>query len=163
MLRRSHGGGFFIPCTNIMSVKRGIKLILSATFNDHMYRTKCWTQHYCNLMDFMSYLLVNLLTFQVSIERKCDICDISVLNNLTLTLSKRISATYYMEPNILELHNGHLSMIHWEWCTFQWKVSTPSLLSHGNDHNWPYLPGWNIDCDSCSCHVRDHLRLPARR
>jgi hypothetical protein len=39
----------------------------------------------------MSYSLVNFVTFLVSTERKCHICDIIVLNKLTWTQSKHIS------------------------------------------------------------------------
>ena len=61
-------------------------------------------------MDLMSYLFVNFVTFLVStekkchlfvnfvtflvfIKRKCHICDIIVLNKLTLTQSRCISVT----------------------------------------------------------------------
>lgn len=46
---------------------------------------------YWNPMDLMPYSLVNFVTFVVSTERKCYICDSIVLNKLTLTESKRIS------------------------------------------------------------------------
>ena len=36
-------------------------------------------------MDLMSYLFVNFVTFLVFTKRKCHICDIIVLNKLTLT------------------------------------------------------------------------------
>ena len=44
-------------------------------------------------MDLMSYSFVNFVTFLVSTERKCHICDIIVLNKLTLTQSKCISVS----------------------------------------------------------------------
>ena len=47
--------------------------------------------HYRNPVDLMSYSLVNFVTFLVSSERKCHICDIIVFNKLTLTQSKRIT------------------------------------------------------------------------
>ena len=49
------------------------------------------TKHYWNPVDLMSYSFVNSLTFLVSTEWKCHICDIIVLNKLTLTQSKHIS------------------------------------------------------------------------
>jgi len=47
--------------------------------------------HYWNPMDLISYLFVNFVKFLVSPERKCHVCDIIVLNKLTLTRSKLIS------------------------------------------------------------------------
>ena len=49
------------------------------------------TKHYWNPVDLMSYSFVNFVSFLVSTERKCHICDIIVLNKLTLTQSKCIS------------------------------------------------------------------------
>ena len=48
--------------------------------------------HYWNLVDLMLYSFVYFVTFLISNERKCQICDIIVLNKLTLTQSERISA-----------------------------------------------------------------------
>ena len=42
-------------------------------------------------MDLMSYSFVNFVIFLVSTERKCHICDTSVLNKLALAQSKCIS------------------------------------------------------------------------
>ena len=50
--------------------------------------------HYCNPMDSRSFSFVNFATFLVSTKRKCHICDIIVLNKLTLTKSKRISEQF---------------------------------------------------------------------
>ena len=47
--------------------------------------------HYWSPVDFMSYSFVNFVTFLISTERKCHICDIIVLNKLALTQSKRSS------------------------------------------------------------------------
>ena len=44
-------------------------------------------------MDFISYSFVKFVTVLVSNERKLHICDIIVLNKLTITLSKRNSVT----------------------------------------------------------------------
>lgn len=50
-------------------------------------------QHNWNPMGLMSYSFVHFVTFLVSIERKCHIIsDTIVLNKLTWTQSKRISA-----------------------------------------------------------------------
>ena len=47
--------------------------------------------HYWIPVNLMSYSLVKVVTFLVSTERKCHICDIIVLNKLTLMQSKHIS------------------------------------------------------------------------
>jgi len=43
-------------------------------------------------VDSMSYSFANFVTFVVSTETKCRICDIIVLNKLTLTQSQCIRA-----------------------------------------------------------------------
>jgi GTPase Era involved in 16S rRNA processing len=43
-------------------------------------------------VNLMSYSFVNFVTFVVSTERKCRICDNIVLNKLTSTHSQRIRA-----------------------------------------------------------------------
>ena len=42
-------------------------------------------------MDAMPYSFANFVTFYVSTERKCHICDIILLDKLTLTQSQCIS------------------------------------------------------------------------
>ena len=48
--------------------------------------------HYWNPVDLMPYSFVNFVTFLVSTEGRCHICDIIVLNKLTSTQSRSIGA-----------------------------------------------------------------------
>ena len=56
--------------------------------------------HYWNPLDVMSYLFVNFVTFLVSTERNCHICDIIVLNKLTLTQSCISDRAYHTDIDV---------------------------------------------------------------
>ena len=62
---------------------------------DHALKTSSvMFLHYWNLVNLISYLFVNFVTFLVFTERKCQICDITVLSKLTKTQSKRIRIVF---------------------------------------------------------------------
>ena len=65
---------------------------LKSTWPSYWWGSENWVMlsHYWNPVNWMSYSFVNFVTFLLSTARKCRICDIIVLNKLTLTQSKRI-------------------------------------------------------------------------
>ena len=80
---------------------------LGSESSRNCYWSQEYAGHYWNPVDFMSYSLVNFVTFLVLIVRTCHVSYIVVLNKLTLTQPKCISGrcvvTFLSQiPNIID-------------------------------------------------------------